>query len=298
MTDPIRVAIADDHPVVRDGRPEPSSPPMPDVEVVAEATNGREAVRAAVTTAPDVLVMDLRCPARRHRGHRAIMSASPPWACWCSRCSTTTSPSSARCAPAPGATWSRGHPEQIRRRSTPPPRGVIFGTGLAEKLLAYFTPRRPRHDLPAADRPGAGSARTDGAGPLQCRHRGPAAQPQDRPQSHLQHLDQAASGNPGASHRPGPGRRPGLPGPLLSAGNSRPSRDSRLMTTGHVPPTIAIYRRAPAGGDRHEQDANRIRRRCAATLGCARGRHHLGRRGSGRLRRTCPASGNRRRAKG
>lgn len=57
----IRVAIADDHPVVRDGL-RALFATMPDVELVAEATNGREAVRAAVTTAPDVLVMDLRMP--------------------------------------------------------------------------------------------------------------------------------------------------------------------------------------------------------------------------------------------
>jgi DNA-binding NarL/FixJ family response regulator len=57
----IRVAIADDHPVVRDGL-RALFASMPDVELVAEATTGHEAVRAAVTTMPDVLVMDLRMP--------------------------------------------------------------------------------------------------------------------------------------------------------------------------------------------------------------------------------------------
>lgn len=57
----IRVAIADDHPVVRDGL-RALFASMPDVELVAEATTGYEAVRAAVTTMPDVLVMDLRMP--------------------------------------------------------------------------------------------------------------------------------------------------------------------------------------------------------------------------------------------
>ncbi|HEY1487792.1 MAG TPA: response regulator transcription factor [Micromonosporaceae bacterium] len=57
----IRVAIADDHPVVRDGL-RALFASLTDVELVAEATTGQEAVRAAVTAAPDVLVMDLRMP--------------------------------------------------------------------------------------------------------------------------------------------------------------------------------------------------------------------------------------------
>jgi len=57
----VRVVIADDHPVVRDGlRALLAS--LPDMELVGEATTGREAVRSAVTQRPDVLVMDLRMP--------------------------------------------------------------------------------------------------------------------------------------------------------------------------------------------------------------------------------------------
>jgi DNA-binding NarL/FixJ family response regulator len=57
----IRVAVADDHPVVRDGL-RALFASLPGTELVAEATTGREAVRAAVTARPDVLVMDLRMP--------------------------------------------------------------------------------------------------------------------------------------------------------------------------------------------------------------------------------------------
>ena len=57
----IRVAVADDHPVVRDGL-RALFASLPDIELVAEATTGREAIRAAVTARPDVLVMDLRMP--------------------------------------------------------------------------------------------------------------------------------------------------------------------------------------------------------------------------------------------
>ncbi|MEV3938038.1 response regulator transcription factor [Glycomyces sp. NPDC049804] len=59
--EPIRVLIADDHPVVRDGlrgmfdRAE-------DIEVVGEAADGREAVDRALALGPDVVLMDLRMP--------------------------------------------------------------------------------------------------------------------------------------------------------------------------------------------------------------------------------------------
>jgi len=57
----VRVVIADDHPVVRDGlRALLAS--LSGICVVGEAATGREAVRQAVTLRPDVLVLDLRMP--------------------------------------------------------------------------------------------------------------------------------------------------------------------------------------------------------------------------------------------
>jgi DNA-binding NarL/FixJ family response regulator len=58
---PIRVAVADDHPVVRDGlaamlRAEP------EFEVVGEAASGLEAVDLVERVAPDVLLLDLEMP--------------------------------------------------------------------------------------------------------------------------------------------------------------------------------------------------------------------------------------------
>lgn len=58
---PLRIVLADDHPVVRDGlRALLGS--MTGVSVVGEASTGREAVRQAVALRPDVLVMDLQMP--------------------------------------------------------------------------------------------------------------------------------------------------------------------------------------------------------------------------------------------
>jgi DNA-binding NarL/FixJ family response regulator len=61
MTSSIRVVIADDHPVVRDGLSALLAS-VPSVTVAGIAATGREAVHAAVTLRPDVLVMDLQMP--------------------------------------------------------------------------------------------------------------------------------------------------------------------------------------------------------------------------------------------
>jgi two-component system, NarL family, response regulator NreC len=61
MTEKIRVILADDHTLLRKGlRALLSS--EPDIEVIAEAGDGGEAVRAAERLRPDVIVMDLSMP--------------------------------------------------------------------------------------------------------------------------------------------------------------------------------------------------------------------------------------------
>jgi DNA-binding NarL/FixJ family response regulator len=74
---PIRLLIVDDHPVVRDGlRGMLASDP--DLEVVGEAEDGREALSAAAELRPDVILMDLRMPglggaaAIRELGERGV----------------------------------------------------------------------------------------------------------------------------------------------------------------------------------------------------------------------------------
>lgn len=56
----VRVLIADDHEVVRSGLISLLS--GSDVEIVAEATNGKEAVSLAQETNPDVVLLDIRMP--------------------------------------------------------------------------------------------------------------------------------------------------------------------------------------------------------------------------------------------
>lgn len=61
MTDPIRLLIADDHPVVRDGLRGIFAGEA-DFDVVGEAGDGAEAVALAENLRPDVVLMDLRMP--------------------------------------------------------------------------------------------------------------------------------------------------------------------------------------------------------------------------------------------
>lgn len=58
---PLRVVVADDNPVVRAGLTVLLSG-REDIEVVAEAADGREAYEAAHSTRPDVVLLDVRMP--------------------------------------------------------------------------------------------------------------------------------------------------------------------------------------------------------------------------------------------
>ena len=73
----IRVLVADDHPIVRSGIVALLAT-APDIEVVGEAADGREAVDLALALEPDLVLMDLRMP--RLDGDQAtalILSARP-----------------------------------------------------------------------------------------------------------------------------------------------------------------------------------------------------------------------------
>ncbi|WP_430647701.1 response regulator [Agromyces sp. GXS1127] len=77
MNGPIRVAIADDHALFRQGVRAMFST-VDGIELVAEAEDGDEAIRIAVTTSPDVLLLDVRMPRRSGvDAIRAIRARAP-----------------------------------------------------------------------------------------------------------------------------------------------------------------------------------------------------------------------------
>ena len=61
MNAPIRILIADDHPLFRAGL-RALLESVADTEVVGEAATGEEAVEMALALTPDVVVMDINMP--------------------------------------------------------------------------------------------------------------------------------------------------------------------------------------------------------------------------------------------
>lgn len=143
----IRVAVADDHPVVRDGlRALLAS--LPAMELVAEATSGRQAVRCAVLHSPDVLVMDLRMPDLDGVAATAeIAKVAPRVAVLVlTMFDDDESVFAAMRAGARGYLVKGASQDEIVRAVTAVAAGeAIFGPGVARRVLRYFAepPRAP-----------------------------------------------------------------------------------------------------------------------------------------------------------
>jgi DNA-binding NarL/FixJ family response regulator len=74
---PIRLLIADDHPVVRDGL-RAMLATQPDMELVGEAATGTQAVAQAQALLPDVVLMDLQMPELDGPGAIATLREQAP----------------------------------------------------------------------------------------------------------------------------------------------------------------------------------------------------------------------------
>ncbi|GAA4693310.1 response regulator transcription factor [Phytohabitans rumicis] len=146
----VRVAVADDHPVVRDGlRALLAS--LPTMELVGEATTGREAVRCAVVHRPDVLVMDLRMPDLDGATATAeIARVAPDVAVLVlTMFDDDESVFAAMRAGARGYLVKGASQEEIRRAISAVAAGeAIFGPGVARRVLSFFA-APPRAAAPA-----------------------------------------------------------------------------------------------------------------------------------------------------
>ena len=74
---PIRILLADDHTMVRDGL-RALLEPQADFAIVAEGADGRECVQRAEETSPDVVMMDIAMPTMNGiEATRRILAANP-----------------------------------------------------------------------------------------------------------------------------------------------------------------------------------------------------------------------------
>jgi DNA-binding NarL/FixJ family response regulator len=149
----IRVVIADDHPVYRDGL-RALIARSPDIELVGEAATGSEAVAAALDAAPDVILMDLRMPEMTGiEATRAILDRRPDTRVLILTMSEDDdSLFAAMRAGARGYLPKDSDSEELVRAVRAAALGeVIFGSSIATRMQRYFAASRERAVDPFPD---------------------------------------------------------------------------------------------------------------------------------------------------
>ncbi|HEY3164234.1 MAG TPA: response regulator transcription factor [Candidatus Limnocylindrales bacterium] len=143
---PIRVLIADDHPLFRDGLRaliERSA----DLELAGEAESGLEAVELAATTAPTIVLMDLRMPEMTGiDATRRILERDPSIGILIITMSEDDeSLFAAMRAGARGYIPKDADSEELIHAIRAAAVGeVIFGASIAHRMMAFFTSGRGR----------------------------------------------------------------------------------------------------------------------------------------------------------
>ena len=211
----IRILIADDHAIVREGlRAVLGS--EPDMEVVREAVTGKDVIEHAAGLRPDVILMDIQMPDLNGiEATRRILGANPGIGIVVlTMFGDDDSVFSAMRAGARGYVLKGAPPSEILKVLRAVAEGEAhFGPEIARRLMDFFSAPKPpspeetfseltsreRRD-PRPHRPGS-HERQDRQTPLR--------QPQDRTQPHLPHLYQVANSRPNAGHPPGPRSRAG-----------------------------------------------------------------------------------------
>jgi len=143
---PIRVLIADDHPVYRNGL-SAALATEPDIEVVGSAPDGASAVEMAAQLTPDVVLMDIRMPATNGiDATRRILQTTPQ-----ARILILTmfddddSVFASMRAGARGYLLKGSEPADIARAVRAAAEGdAIFGAAIAERMIALFARRSTR----------------------------------------------------------------------------------------------------------------------------------------------------------
>ena len=141
----IRVLIADDHPLFRDGM-HGLLESVPDTEVIGEAASGEEAVTLAETLQPDVILMDIKMPGINGlQAMREILHTSPHIRILIvSMLEDDDSVFAAMRAGACGYVPKGADQTQMLRAIRAVANGeAIFGPSIAQRLIGFFSTSRP-----------------------------------------------------------------------------------------------------------------------------------------------------------
>jgi DNA-binding NarL/FixJ family response regulator len=156
--DPIRVVLADDHPVVRAGLAALLNS-LPGIDVVGVASTGREAVREVITSRPHVAVLDLQMPdLDGFAATRELARSAPETAVLVlTMFEDDDSVFAAMRAGARGYLVKGAEQEEIARAIRAVAAGeAIFGPGVARRVLTFFSApppaAEPFPDLTARER--------------------------------------------------------------------------------------------------------------------------------------------------
>jgi DNA-binding NarL/FixJ family response regulator len=140
----VRVLVVDDHPVFRAGLVAILED-LDDVEVVAQAADGEQAMDAVASERPDVVLMDLRMPGIGGLGATARITAHHPNTAVIvlTMDSDHDSVFAAMRAGARGYLLKEADGDDVQRALHAVAKGeAVFGSGIAERVLSFFAAPR------------------------------------------------------------------------------------------------------------------------------------------------------------
>jgi len=137
----VRIVVADDHPLVREGA-RALIESIDGLEFLGEAANGAEAISVAAVMSPDVVLMDLHMPVVDGIEATRVITTSSRIAVLVVSMLDDDASASPRCRPAPGDTYSR---ERLPRTSNGQSVQWIAGTpcSVQESLSGSSAPSPP-----------------------------------------------------------------------------------------------------------------------------------------------------------